>query len=177
MPSVVPSSIQMIRRLIGFPTVSRDSNLSLIEYVRDYLASLGAESRLTYNDERSKANLFFDAGTAGRTGCDAVGPYGRGAGGRSGMGQRSLRARREKKAGCMGRGTSDMKSFVAIALALAPEFVERGLRTPLHFAFSYDEEVGCIGVGRLIADLAGTGIKPRSVYRRRAYADASGHCA
>jgi len=51
---------------------------------------------------------------------------------------------------------------LSIALALAPEFVERGLRTPLHFAFSYDEEIGCIGVGRLIADLAGTGIKPRS---------------
>jgi len=68
----------------------------------------------------------------------------------------------EKEGRLYGRGTSDMKSFVAVALALAPEFVERGLRTPLHFAFSYDEEVGCIGVGRLIADLAGTGIKPRS---------------
>jgi len=61
-----------------------------------------------------------------------------------------------------GRGTADMKSFIACALTLAPEFVARGLRTPLHFAFSYDEEVGCLGVGRLVADLANGGIRPTS---------------
>jgi acetylornithine deacetylase len=161
MPSVVPSSIQMIRRLIGFPTVSRDSNLSLIEYVRDYLASLGAESRLTYNDERSKANLFSTLGPRGVPGVmlsghtDVVPVDGQ-------AWDSDPFELVEKEGRLYGRGTSDMKSFVAIALALAPEFVERGLHTPLHFAFSYDEEVGCIGVGRLIADLAGTGIKPRS---------------
>ena len=161
MPSVVPSSIQMIRRLIGFPTVSRDSNLSLIEYVRDYLASLGAESRLTYNDERSKANLFSTLGPRGVPGVmlsghtDVVPVDGQ-------AWDSDPFELIEKEGRLYGRGTSDMKSFVAIALALAPEFVERGLRTPLHFAFSYDEEVGCIGVGRLIADFAGTGIKPRS---------------
>ena len=161
MPSDVPSSIQMIRRLIGFPTVSRDSNLSLIEYVRDYLASLGAESRLTYNDERSKANLFSTLGPRGVPGVmlsghtDVVPVDGQ-------AWDSDPFELIEKEGRLYGRGTSDMKSFVAIALALAPEFVERGLRTPLHFAFSYDEEIGCIGVGRLIADLAGTGIKPRS---------------
>jgi acetylornithine deacetylase len=55
-----------------------------------------------------------------------------------------------------------MKGFIACVLTLAPEFVERGLKIPLHLAFSYDEEVGCIGVGRLIADLLRAGIKPKS---------------
>jgi acetylornithine deacetylase len=59
-----------------------------------------------------------------------------------------------------GRGTCDMKSFVAVALAMAPEFLARGPKTPIHFAFSYDEEVGCIGVRRLLADLAARGQRP-----------------
>lgn len=61
-----------------------------------------------------------------------------------------------------GRGTSDMKSFIACALALAPEFVRQGLRVPVHLALTYDEEVGCLGVRELIADLAQAGIRPRS---------------
>mgnify|MGYP003344630713 CR=1 FL=1 len=61
-----------------------------------------------------------------------------------------------------GRGSADMKSFVAILLALAPEFVQRQLKQPLHIALSYDEEVGCIGVGRMIGDLTAAGIQPNS---------------
>jgi acetylornithine deacetylase len=68
----------------------------------------------------------------------------------------------EKDGRLYGRGTCDMKSFLAVALALAPEFVERGLATPLHIACSYDEEVGCIGVGRLIEDIGRAGIRPRA---------------
>jgi acetylornithine deacetylase len=60
-----------------------------------------------------------------------------------------------------GRGTCDMKSFVAVALALVPEFLTRGLKTPVHFAFSYDEEVGCLGVRGLLAELRQRPVKPR----------------
>ena len=156
-----PVSIEMIRRLVAFPTVSRDSNLELIHYARDYLQDLGAELRLTYDDERRKANLFATLGPAGQPGIvlsghtDVVPVEGQ-------AWDTDPFQVVEKDGKLYGRGTCDMKSFVAVALALAPEFARRGLKTPLHFAFSYDEEVGCIGVGRLISDLARAGIKPKS---------------
>jgi acetylornithine deacetylase len=156
-----PVSLDMIRKLIGFPTVSRDSNLELIHFVRDRLADVGAEVRLTYNDERSKANLFATLGPRATPGImlsghtDVVPVDGQ-------VWDSDPFTVVEKDGRLYGRGAADMKSFVAIVLALAPEFARRGLKTPLHFAFSYDEEVGCIGVGRLISDLAHAGIKPRS---------------
>ena len=156
-----PVSLEMIRTLVGFPTVSRESNLELIQFARDRLVELGAEARLTYNDERSKANLFATLGPAGKPGIVLSGhtdvvPV-------DGQAWDTDPFRVVEKDGKLyGRGTSDMKSFVAVVLALAPEFARRGLKTPIHFAFSYDEEVGCIGVGRLITDLAQAGIKPRS---------------
>ena len=68
----------------------------------------------------------------------------------------------ERKDGRLyGRGTCDMKSFIAIALAFAPKFLERGLKTPIHLAFSYDEEIGCIGVRRLIEVMNGMAVKPK----------------
>ena len=164
MPSTradAPVSLDMIRTLVGFPTVSRDSNLELIHYVRDRLAELGAQSRLTYNDERSKANLFATLGPQGVPGIvlsghtDVVPVDGQ-------AWDTDPFKVVEKDGKLYGRGTSDMKSFVAVVLALAPEFARRGLKTPLHFAFSFDEEVGCIGVGRLISDLAQAGIRPQS---------------
>ena len=159
--SGAPGSIEMIRTLVGFPTVSRESNLELIHFVRDYLAELGATARLTYNDERSKANLFATLGPPAAPGIVLSGhtdvvPV-------DGQTWDSDPFKLVEKDGKLyGRGTADMKSFVAVVLALAPEFARRGLKTPLHFAFSYDEEVGCIGVGRLISDLKLAGIKPRS---------------
>ena len=156
-----PVSVEMIRKLVGFPTVSRESNLELIHFVRDRLAALGAEARLTYNDERSKANLFATLGPRGKPGIvlsghtDVVPVDGQ-------AWDTDPFCVVEKDGKLYGRGTSDMKSFVAVVLALAPEFAQRGLKTPIHFSISYDEEVGCIGVGRLIADLAQAGIKPQS---------------
>jgi acetylornithine deacetylase len=156
-----PASIEMIRTLVGFPTVSRDSNLELIHFVRDQLAALGAQSRLTYNDERSKANLFATLGPREMPGIvlsghtDVVPVDGQ-------AWDTDPFKLVEKNGRLYGRGTADMKSFIAVVLALAPEFARRGLTTPLHFAFSYDEEVGCIGVGRLISDLAQQGITPKS---------------
>ncbi len=154
------SSVEMIRTLVGFPTVSRDSNLELIHYLRDYLKPYGAEMRLTYDDGRSKANLFATLG--------------KGAGGIMLSGHTDVVpvegqpwdsdpfSLREVDGRLYGRGTADMKSFIACVLAILPEIVERGLTKPLHLAFSYDEEVGCIGVGRLISDLARADIRPAS---------------
>ncbi len=159
--SGAPVSLEMIRTLIGFPTVSRNSNLELIQFARDHLAALGADARVTYNDERSKANLFATLGAPDTPGIvlsghtDVVPVDGQ-------AWDTDPFKVVEKDGRLYGRGTSDMKSFVAVVLALAPEFARRGLKTPIHFAFSYDEEVGCIGVGRLISDLAQAGIKPKS---------------
>ena len=157
----MPVSVDMIRTLVGFPTVSRDSNLDLIHFVRDRLAAVGADARLTYNDERTKANLFATLGPRNAPGImlsghtDVVPVDGQ-------AWTTDPFEVVERDGRLYGRGTADMKSFIAVVLALAPEFAARGLKTPLHFAFSYDEELGCIGVGRLIADLAHAGIKPQS---------------
>lgn len=156
-----PASLGMIRKLVGFPTVSRDSNLELIHFVRDYLKPFDAEVRLTHDDDRRKANLFATLGPRGEPGIvlsghtDVVPVEGQ-------PWDSDPFEVRQENGRLYGRGTADMKGFLACALALVPEFMERSLRTPLHLAFSYDEEVGCVGVGRLIADLARAGIRPRS---------------
>ncbi|HKA43377.1 MAG TPA: acetylornithine deacetylase, partial [Burkholderiales bacterium] len=147
-------------KLIAFPTVSRDSNLELIHFVRDYLKPFDADIRFTYDDEKRKGNLFATLGPrdvpgialSGHT--DVVPTEGQ-------AWDTDPFQLVEKDGNLYGRGASDMKSFIAVALALVPEFMRRGLKTPLHLALTYDEEVGCIGVGRLIADLVRSGIRPR----------------
>jgi acetylornithine deacetylase len=156
------ASVNLLRTLIAFPTVSRDSNLALINFASDYLGDLGATCRLTYDDDRRKANLFATLGPAGKAAgivlsghTDVVPVEGQ-------SWDTDPFQLTEKNGKLYGRGSADMKGFIACALALAPEFAHRGLRTPLHFAFSYDEEVGCLGVGRLIADLVQADIRPQS---------------
>jgi acetylornithine deacetylase len=159
--SAAPASLEMIRKLVGYPTVSRDSNLELIHFARDFLRRLDAEIRLTYDDEKRKANLFATLGPRGRPGIVLSGhtdvvPV-------DGQPWDTDPFRVVENDGRLyGRGTADMKSFIACALAFAPQFAQRGLKAPLHFALSYDEEVGCLGVGRLIADLSDAGIRPLS---------------
>ncbi|HEX2828311.1 MAG TPA: acetylornithine deacetylase [Burkholderiales bacterium] len=151
-------AIDMIAKLIGIPTVSRDSNLALIDFAREHLARLGADIRLTFDDERRKANLFATLGPrtdgglvlSGHT--DVVPVEGQ-------AWDTDPFQLAEKDGRLYGRGTSDMKSFIAIVLALLPEYAPR-LDKPLHVALSYDEEVGCIGVGRLIDDVVRAGVKP-----------------
>jgi acetylornithine deacetylase len=150
----------MIRTLVGFDTTSRDSNLALIDWVREYLAGYGVASELTFDEERRKANLFATIGPKDRGGIalsghtDVVPVDGQ-------DWSTAPFALAEKNGRLYGRGTSDMKSFLAVALALLPEFLDRKLKTPLHFALSYDEEVGCIGVRRMIEALDGRPDKPR----------------
>lgn len=154
-----PEVLAMIERLLAFPTVSRDSNLGLIEWVRDYLAGMGVQSRLTYDASRKKANLFATLGEGKKPGIVLSGhtdvvpvdgqawdtdPF-----------KASIRHGR-----IHGRGAADMKGFIATALALTPKFLAADMDSAVHFALSYDEEVGCLGVNGLIADLAEIGLKP-----------------
>jgi acetylornithine deacetylase len=148
--------------LIAYPTVSSDSNLDLIAYAADLLKQSGADIRISQDPEGRKANLFASLGPGGDGGVVLSGhsdvvpvegqdwtsdPY----------------ALREADGLLYGRGTCDMKGFIAACLAMAPVFAARDLTRPVHFAFTYDEEVGCLGARTLIADLAEAGIRPSAV--------------
>lgn len=154
------SSRALLERLIGFATVSRDSNLELITFVQQYLADLGVESELFHNAEGTKANLFATIGPRDRGGIVLSGhtdvvPV---------EGQAWTVAPfclTEKNDRLYGRGTADMKGYLAAVLAAVPMFRERKLKLPVHLAFSYDEEVGCLGVRSMLADLQERVYKPR----------------
>ncbi len=153
----------MIERLIAFNTVSRDSNLGLIEWVRDHLKGLGATTRLTYDAAGKKANLFATLGESAKPGLmlsghtDVVPVDGQ-------KWDTDPFVAIEKDGKLYARGSADMKGFLGVALAQAPHFIEAlnddRLDAPLHYALSYDEEVGCLGVRGLIQDLAENGIRP-----------------
>ena len=153
----------MIERLIGFKTVSRDSNLGLIEWVRDYLRALGAKTRLTHDETGKKANLFATLGDSNKPGLilsghtDVVPVDGQ-------NWDTDPFIATERGGKIYARGAADMKGFIGIALARAPRFIaalnENRLDAPLHYALSYDEEVGCLGVRGLIRDLEENSIRP-----------------
>jgi acetylornithine deacetylase len=155
-------SLEMIEKLISFDTTSRNSNLGLIEYVRDYLADLGATCELIYDATGQKANLYATLGPADRPGValsghtDVVPVDGQ-------DWDTDPWQTVEKDGKLYGRGTCDMKSFVAVALAKAPAFAAADLKTPVHFAFSYDEEVGCLGVRPMLKRLAELPVRPAMV--------------
>ena len=148
----VYTPVEMIAALIGFDTTSAKSNLALIDFVADYLRGHGVASRRTANDEGTKANLFATlgpevAGGVVLSGHSDVVPV-------AGQAWDSDPFQMVTRDGRLyGRGAADMKSFLAVALALVPEFLARPLARPIHLALSYDEEVGCLGIGRLIGDL------------------------
>jgi acetylornithine deacetylase len=154
-----PRALEFARTLVGFNTVSANSNLALIHCIRDELARLGVKSRLSYNADRSKANLFATLGEgkpagiilSGHTdtvpwdGQDwSVDPLG-------GV---------VRDGRLYGRGSADMKGFIATAVAHAQLFLDSQTPFAIHLAFSFDEEVGCFGVKELIADLREAGIAP-----------------
>jgi acetylornithine deacetylase len=147
-----PRSVEMIERLVSYDTTSRNSNLDLVNWIRDYLDGFGVESSFTFDDDGRKANLYATLGPKDRGGIMLSGhtdvvPV-------DGQDWDSDPFSILHRDGRMyGRGTCDMKSFIAVALAHLPDFAALDLETPIHFAFSYDEEVGCIGVRRLIGQL------------------------
>lgn len=154
-----PNSRDLLAALVAFPTVSRDSNLALIEFVRDYLNKLGVACELDYNAPHSKANLYATIGPTDRGGVllsghsDVVPVDGQA----WSLPPFELSERDGK---LYGRGTADMKGFIACVLAAVPRFLAQPLRLPVHLAFSYDEEVGCLGVRSLLADLQQRPNKP-----------------
>jgi acetylornithine deacetylase len=151
-----------LSELISFDTTSSQSNLDLIHHIRDAFTAHQIPVRLTYNADKNKANLFASLPAHNNhlhdglilSGHTDVVPV---------KGQQwdtnPFSATRIDER-IYGRGTSDMKSFIAVILALLPQFLSLKLVKPLHFAFSYDEEVGCLGAPALIADLQQQGIKP-----------------
>ncbi|MFK3683904.1 acetylornithine deacetylase [Pseudomonas sp. NPDC088890] len=154
------SSRDLLARLIGFATVSRDSNLELIGFIRDYLAGLGVDSELFHNREGTKANLFatigpLDKGGVVLSGHTDVVPV-------DGQAWTVEPFRLSERDGRLyGRGAADMKGFIASVLAAVPAFLAQPLKTPVHLAFSYDEEVGCLGVRSMLAALQERAHKPR----------------
>lgn len=159
MPGTALSARDMIARLIAFDTTSRESNLALIDFARDYLDRWGIASELYFNPERRKANLYATIGPDDRSGLllsghtDTV-PVD----GQAWDSDPFKVAQRGDR--LYARGSSDMKSFIAVALSQVPTFAATKLKTPLHLALSYDEEVGCTGIRGLIADLEHRPVRP-----------------
>ncbi len=153
------NAIETVKRLIAFDTTSRNSNLELIAFAQDILEAAGARCRLTYDSDRRKANLFATLGPEGGggyvlSGHSDVVPVD----GQDWSSDPFAAEIREDR--LYGRGAADMKGFVGAVLALVPEFAAAPLKRPLHFAFSYDEEVGCVGVRSLLEDLREQDVKP-----------------
>jgi len=151
--------IEILKTLISFDTTSSESNLALMHYIQSFLADHDIESRLIYNQEKTKANLYATIGPQDKAGVMLSGhtdtvpvvgqnwthdPY-----------QLTHIDNRY-----YGRGTSDMKGFIALVLACVPDMQAQTLETPIHLAFSYDEEIGCVGVRKLIEHLEDQAIKP-----------------
>ena len=153
-------TLELLDRLIAFPTVSRDPNRALIDFVAAFLAERGIESELVATPDGRKANLFATIGPKDVPGVMLSGhtdvvPVD----GQNWSSDPFRMAVRDGRA--FGRGTADMKGFVAAALTLAERAADEPLATPLHIALSHDEEIGCVGVRSLIDVMATRPLKPR----------------
>jgi acetylornithine deacetylase len=154
------NSEEILARLIAFDTTSTKSNLQLIDFIRNLLDDQGIKSQLVHNDDRSRANLYatigpLDIGGVMLSGHTDVVPT---------TGQDWNSDPYQLKTGdklLLGRGSCDMKGFIACVLAGLPQITAERLQTPIHLAFSYDEEIGCLGAKKLVEAMAGFEIKPR----------------
>lgn len=153
---------ELLARLVAFDTTSHRSNLELIAFVEDYLLQHGVTSRRIVSDDGEKASLYATIGPEREGGVALSGhtdvvpvdgqdwtsdPF----------------ILRNADGRYYGRGAADMKGFIAAVLAATPDFKRRKLKTPIHYAFSYDEEIGCIGVRPMLAELGKNLSKPRMV--------------
>ena len=154
------NSEEILARLIAFDTTSTTSNLQLINFVRNLLEDHGVDSQLVHNDDHSRANLYATIGPdncggvmlSGHT--DVVPTTGQD------WSSDPYQLKTEDKL-LVGRGSCDMKGFIACALAGLPQITSGQLQTPVHLAFSYDEEIGCLGAKRLVEVMSGFEVKPR----------------
>jgi acetylornithine deacetylase len=156
------SATELLARLVRFDTTSHKSNLQLVRFVEDYLAQHGIASNLVPNADGAKASLYATIGPAGVPGVALSGhtdvvPVE----GQSWTSDPFVLTERDGR--LYGRGTADMKGFLACVLAAVPDLLKRKLAVPVHIAFSYDEEVGCIGVRPLIAEIERRFVRPRLV--------------
>jgi acetylornithine deacetylase len=161
--ALAADGIDILTDLIAFDTTSRDSNLALIEHVEGLLAGLGIASTRVPNEDGSKANLYATLGPVVEGGVvlsghtDVVPVDGQ-------PWSSDPWTLTERDGRLYGRGTCDMKGFLALALAAAPIFAEPGrLKRPIHLALSYDEEVGCLGAPAMIARIAANLPRPAAV--------------
>ena len=145
--------VQILEKLVGFQTVSSESNLSLVAFVEEFLGRFGVESFRDYNSDRTKANVYAQIGPDVPGGVilsahtDVVPVKGQ-----KWSGDPFRLSEREGR--IYGRGTADMKGFLAVVLANVSDWVDAGLKRPVQLAFSYDEEVGCLGAPSMIGKLS-----------------------
>ena len=159
----IAAAKELLARLVAFDTESAKSNIALIRFVEDYLAQHGIASARVPTPDGEKASLFATIGPSDRPGLALSGhtdvvPV---AGQRWDSDPFTLT---ERDGRLYGRGSCDMKGYLACALAMVPQFKSRHLNLPIHLAFSYDEEVGCTGVRPMIAELGKRLPLPRMVF-------------
>ena len=157
--SLSTRALELAQTLVRINTVSANSNLELIHFIRDELLHLGVTSRLSFNSEKTKANLFATLGEGKPAGIILSGHTDTVPWDGQDWSVDPLSAT-VKDGRLYGRGSADMKSFIAIALAPAGMFLESQAPFAVHLSFSYDEETGCFGIKELIADMKDAGIKP-----------------
>ncbi len=153
------AALAILDDLVAFPTVTADSNLDLVDHAADRLDGTAADVTLTYSDDGAKANLFATIGPvvdggvvlSGHTDVVPADPTGW-------HSDPFVATHRDGRV--YGRGTADMKGFIACVLALAPELAAGGLRRPVHVALTFDEEVGFRGAPVLLDELGRTGPVP-----------------
>ena len=152
-------ALELAQTLVRMNTVSHNSNLELIHFIRDHLAKLGVKSRLTFNDDKTKANLFATLGEGKPAGVILSGHTDTVPWDGQDWTMDPLSAL-VKDGNLYGRGSADMKAFIGIAVSHAEQFLNSDAPFAVHLAFSYEEEIGCFGVKELIADLRDANIKP-----------------
>lgn len=164
MPDSRPDRIRtLLADLVGFDTISDRSNLPLIAHIEGYLAGLGVKSERIVDDTGQKASLWVTIGPEDRGGyvlsghTDVVPVAGQ-------HWTHDPFKLIERDGKLYGRGTTDMKGFVAVSLAMVPEMLAAKLSTPIHLAISYDEEIGCVGVRPMLREVAKKRMKPLGAF-------------
>ncbi|UCU99682.1 acetylornithine deacetylase [Acidovorax radicis] len=152
-------ALELAQTLVRMNTVSHHSNLELIHFIRDHLAKLGVKSRLTFNEDKTKANLFATLGESKPAGVILSGHTDTVPWDGQDWSMDPLSAL-VKDGRLYGRGSADMKAFIGIAVSHAEQFLNSDAPFAVHLAFSYEEEIGCFGVKELIADLRDANIRP-----------------